>query len=462
MAIIVEKRGISIDESDKPPSKRSIKDWVQRFVPLDISVSSERVRRGLRLFWVDGLLIGSVGAIQSFVSLYALAFGATNAQIGLMSTLVNIAGGIAMLPGAKLTRESVGLKRMVLFFSRGIPHTILILLVLLPFFFSGEAGVWGLIALWVVRGFFASAASPAWSTLAGRIVPIEVRGNYFAARNIAKKVARLLIIPAIGWLIDYIGFPAGYQVGFAIAAVIGAFEVWAYARIPVSDESEDVERADEQEDPAELNETAEKPREALDDPDEDPDPEGYDNVVQRNFWLFCLTSAIWTFSVQFAGPFFNVYLVRQLGATEGVVGTLQSVKSLASVPGQVLFGRWLDDRGSKWTLRLSGFLIPFLAWGWIFVPGPWWTLPIFAGSGFLWSGYGLGRFNLMLQTTSKIAQTRQIAVYKTIMKVAAAAAPFLGGIFVERVGFLALFALSGLGRLLSVILVSRFVRDMPA
>ena len=183
------------------------------------------------------------------------------------------------------------------------------------------------------------------------------------------------------------------------------------------------------------------------------------STAQRNYWTFCATSACWTFSVQIAAPFFSVYLVQVLGATAGIVGTLAAVQNLAALPGQVLYGRLLDRRGIKRTFAFSGLLIPLMIWSWVLVRSPWGVLPIRVAAGFLFAGYNLSNFNMLLSVTPQVHRTRHIALYRTITQVSVAVAPLLGGLIVDRFGFLPVFALSGTGRLTSMLLLMRFVRE---
>ena len=53
--------------------------------------------------------------------------------------------------------------------------------------------------------------------------------------------------------------------------------------------------------------------------------------LDRNFLMLCATAALWNFSLNTAGPFFNIYLVRNLKATALMVGLLSVVSSLASL-----------------------------------------------------------------------------------------------------------------------------------
>lgn len=392
----------------------------------------------MTLFWFDGLFIStSVSLVSNYITLYALEFGANSTQIGLITTMMSVGSVLALLPGARLAEKWLDPKRSVLIFSRGIGQLVWVALGALPFVLSGQPAIYGVLLLRAARSFAVSASSSAWTTLSAQIVPHGLRGKYFAARNIAKQGAALLVVPVAGWLIDRLGFPWGYQLCFALAAVIGVLAYWTYARIPF---------------------------EPVEDKESTPTEKGggqtwQDPADRRNFWRFCATSACWTFSLQFAAPFFSVYLVEELGAGAGIVGALAAVHSLTALPGQALFGRWLDRRGIKWTFRLSGLLIPFLAWAWLLVRGPWAALPINVGAGFLFAGYDLSNFNMLLAITPKVRKTRQIALYRTIVQSASALAPLLGGLLVDRIGFLPVFVISGIGRMLSVLLMTRFVRE---
>jgi MFS family permease len=407
-------------------------DWRR---PFALPGTTKRTQRALRLFWLDGLLIStSTSLVSKYLVLYALAFGATSAQIGLMSTLVSVGSILALLPGAQLAERWLDPKKAVLIFSRGMSQLVWLSLGLLPFVLTGQPEVYGVMALRSGRSLTVQAASSAWTALAGRAVPRRLRGKYFAARNIAKQAASLLVVPAAGWVINRLGFPLGYQLCFGLAAIVGILAFAAYARIPF----------EQPDPPVKATEGA---------------TEAWAPAARRNFWLFSGASFVWNFSLRFAGPFFSVYLVEEFGATAGVIGTLAAVHSLTAMPGQALFGRWLDRHGIKWTFRLSGLLIPFIAWAWLLVGGPWGALPIHAAAGFLFAGYNLSRFNMMLVTTPKARRTHQIAVYKTVVQSANALAPLLGGLAIGWIGFLPVFAISGAGRMLSTILLLSLVRE---
>ena len=70
-----------------------------------------------------------------------------------------------------------------------------------------------------------------------------------------------------------------------------------------------------------------------------------------------------------------------------------------------------------------------------------------AASGFLWAGYNLAAYNLLLETAPLEDRETGVALHSTVVAVGAVAGPLLGGVLAGTIGYLALFVLSGGGRL---------------
>ena len=67
---------------------------------------------------------------------------------------------------------------------------------------------------------------------------------------------------------------------------------------------------------------------------------------------------IWNFSLNIAGPFFNVYLVKDLSATAFMVGFLSIVSSISGLPAQRLFGQLNDRWGPRKVILCDGLDYP--------------------------------------------------------------------------------------------------------
>lgn len=399
------------------------------------------VRRNLRWFWLDGLFASaSDSIIVSFLSLFALALGASRAQIGLMDALASLSAAAALFPGAALVDRLGQRKRIVLWSGGGIARTAVLLMALVPLIFAGPAAVYAVIALAVIRAAFGNLALPAWVSLTADIVPLAWRGRYFASRNIAMEVAKIAITLLVGVVISLAGgagAPAGYQWALGMAFVIGVASTYSFARI------EDVA------DPGPRRRSPQKERL----------PAVHRLRAQTLFVAFCLLAALWNFSLNIAGPFFNVYLVEKLGASAAVVGILATVASFTALPGQRLFGVLADRWGPRRVQLLTGLIIPVMPFAWLFVRSPWHVVPINLLGGFLWAGYNLASFNLLLELTPEDRRARYSALYQVVLTLSLAGGAALGGVIAQRWGYPPIFVFSGLGRFMAALLFARFVRQ---
>ncbi|MFN8440308.1 MAG: MFS transporter [Caldilineaceae bacterium] len=410
--------------------------------PLDHSIeqmssqplTNERLR-GLRFFWFDGLFAaGSEAFFLNYTALFAVAFGATNGQIGLLTALANLAGAIALFPGAQLL-ESVGKRRsIVVWTGGGLGRIGLFLIAIMPFFVKDSfRAVVAIIAFNCIRNFMNNLANPAWTGLVADIIPKSMRGRYLSSRNFAMGLATLCITPLAGWLITSgeawtSNSLLGYQMTYLLAFGVGMLSTASFQRI---EETEMV-----------ATQTIAQSR------------AGMFQLLRENraFMGFVVSAFVFNLALQIAGPFFNVYMKSGLGATETQVGLAASISSLAALVGQLLWGRLLDRKGSVWIQVVSGFLIPIMPVLWIFYSRPEQVYVNNIFGGFMWAGYNLSNFNLLLSLTPDHDRPRATALYQTVVFTSAVIGPLIGGWIADLVSFNLIFVISGVGRLLGMIL----------
>ncbi|MEW5986081.1 MAG: MFS transporter [Chloroflexota bacterium] len=416
-------------------------NWAVLVRPLDHSLVRSAPQplerqhlRGLRYFWLDGLFSAiSDNFYLGFITLFALAYGASNSQIGTLTAVANLLGALSFLPGARLVERIGRRKSVVVWTGGGFGRLALLALALLPFVVSRpEWAILAIIALNGLRAFLANLGNPAWTAIVADLVPELMRGRYFGSRNMAMGVAALAVAPLAGRLIALLngqgGRPVlGYQAAFFLAFAFGLVATASYQRMPEPQAAVKT-----------VTTTAKGGwRQAL--------------GLQPAFVGLVISAFIWNLSLQVAAPFFNVYLVKNLGATTALVGLVASISSLTALVGQRVFGRLLDSRGAIWVQRLTGLLIPGLPLAWIFISEPWHVGIINTFGGFLWAGYNLANFNLLLEMTPEAQRPRAVAVYQTVVFVSAVLGPLLGGYLADSVSFKLIFGLSGGGRLLGTL-----------
>jgi MFS family permease len=398
----------------------------------------QAVQRNLRWFWFDGAFaLGIDSIVNAYLILYAVALGASSAQIGLLGALSGFGAAVALLPGALLVERIGRRKEITLAGAGAVGRTAILLLALLPFGFQGQAAVYLFITLAVLRDTFGNLSLPAWTSLAADIVPVGQRGRYFASRNIAMTVTGMITAFLAGVIINRNGSPAGYQLAFLLAFGCGAASWFCFSQIR---------------DPA----PAPRPRAVR--PGSPPVLGGI--LANRSFLALCLHSAVWNFSLNVAAPFFNIYLVHNLQASLIQVGILTAATSLAGLPALRVFGPLADRWGPRRIVLITSLLIPLLPLAWIFVPSPWYVLAINLASGVLWSGFSMCILNLLLQISPCEERARFSAVHQIVVAVSLALGAALGGWVVTVFGFKAVFALSGIGRFLAALIFARGVPDL--
>jgi MFS-type transporter involved in bile tolerance (Atg22 family) len=251
--------------------------------------------------------------------------------------------------------------------------------------------------------------------------------------------ATMLVTYIAGQLITAAGTPiAGYQFVYFLAFFFGMAASFCFAHI---------QETRQKPDPAALE--AYKPAFLVQSIRSDP-----------NFRNFTISQMVWNFGLSLAGPFFSVYMVEDLHATAAVVGILSIVSSLAGLPALRFFGGLNDRWGARKVIMITGFLIPLVPVLWAFTTEPWHAVPINIMGGILWAGYGLASFNLLLLLSTQQTLPRYTALFQIAVLIASAAGAAAGGIIVEKWNFDVIFILSGVGRLVGMIVFWKFVKPL--
>ena len=395
--------------------------WTTR-LPLDI-------QHNLRRFLLDGLFSAASDSIPlTYLTLYLLAMGASNTDIGIMVALASITATIILIPGASMADKSGKRKSIILIAGGGIGRIGLLVLALIPLFAKGSTAVYIAIALKIIMDGASNFGLPAWVSMTADVVPLTWRGRYFGSRNLIMGFATILATYGIGQFITAIGGINGYQWAFGFACLLGLLSTYSFSRIQEPESAE-----------TQAPHPSYSPKALLETLRTDP-----------NFLALFLFTFGWNFSLNLAGPFFNVYLVRDLKATAAAVGVIAIVGKISALPAQQFLGRLADRWGPRRLALLMGFSIPFMPFSWLFVRSPYQAIPISIVSGVLWAGYALAIFNLLLEISPPDQRTRYSALSQIAVAASAAIGAALGGVISSQWGIPILFAISGAGRLISM------------
>jgi len=399
-----------------------------------------RLRASLRWYYFDGVLAASQEAINvTYLTLFVLALGATNSQIGLMTSLASLGSLALLLPGAMLAERSGSRKWVVVASGGGVTRLAILGLAVLPFIASGPTAVAVAIALKVLMDGFSNLGNPAWTSLTADLVPIAWRGRFFGNRNMVMGAANILVTLLAGQIITAAPSPlTGYQTVYGLALLFGVGASFCFAQI----QEPEVQRME-----------SANPSDAY----------NLGALLQtlrgdRTFLYFCLAQMVWNFSLAVAGPFFTVFQVEVLKSTPFIIGIQAIISSISGLPALPLFGRLNDRWGPRKLAIVTGFLIPALPLLWTVVRSPWAPTPINIFGGLVWAGYGLANFNLLLSITDPSKRARYSALFQMSVMISAAVGSAVGGLIIQHVGYITIFIVSGVGRILGNILLWRLVK----
>lgn len=393
--------------------------------PTDNTTTTQRY--GMRMHWWSSLLSSISGTFSTdFVTLYMLALGATAATVGLRASINSAAALAAPLVGAWLVEQTGKRKALILLWPGCVSRLMLLFMALIPFFAQGRPAVTLFVILVGLQAFSDTIAGPAANSLFGDIVPVAVRGRYIGAQMTAGLIVRMAFLPLAGMLIKRVGGLAGYQLAWLLAACTGLLSTWLYAYIP--------------EPPC--AESRSKKESAL-----YSFFQGWQVFSQdRRFVAFCVAHLIWNFGVSFAGPFFQVHMVENLGFSVETIAFLATVTTPVNVLGYWLAGHWVDRAGAQRAMSISMLFVPLLPVIWIFARTPW-HVGLIQSYGFLaWAGFHVASTPLILAITPPEYRSRYIAMYNTLNAVASMISPLAAGWVYSHWGFTANCIASAIGR----------------
>ncbi len=332
-----------------------------------------------------------LGGGESYLSAFALLLHASAFQIGLLSALPQLIGTGSQLLSVKALSWVRHRKSLILTGAAGQAF-VWVPLLALPLIFP-EQGPWLLIACAVAYVAMGHFAIPAWNSLITDLVDPDRRGAYFGHRARVMAVssftalcgAGLILHSAEAWERPWMGFAVIFLAASAARGVSTAY----LARIDES--SVPVTREDE------FRLLAFLRRER-----------------GSNFRRFLLFSGLMHGCVLIAGPYFVIYMLRDLRFSyldyslwlaAGVIGQFLTLKP---------WGRLGDRYGNKKVLVATGLLVPFLPMLYVFSANLYFLLVVNFLGGVIWAGLALGLQNYVFDAVRQEDRAKGVAIGNTV------------------------------------------------
>ena len=395
---------------------RALIQWPTRLLRPSLTTIEERNSWNLcvEIFWAAVL-----SSVAAFNAAFAVRLGATNAEIGLLTSLPALLAVLVTIPSGRFLESKAQRKGWILA-SLLIHRSGYLLVALLPWlpvgsFNRGALLVAVLVAMSIPVHFF----NVGFSALLADVVPERRRAATFAARNmILSGTVSLGVFLSGQWLEHFaFAFPLNYQALFLVGFVASMVSMVYLMRVQVP-ETPVMPRA--QGERLSLLAQWRSARRAM--------------QAHSDFVRITVDTVLYSLGAWVASPLYILYFVRELNATDAWIGLHSTIANVAAIVGYAVWRRIMARWGEARTLRRAALGVGFYPLMVGLSPS---LTPILFAVGLhsaIAPGVGLSHINTFLKACPQERRPTYIAIYTTIVNVGAFLCPLLGVALADRFG----------------------------
>jgi MFS family permease len=289
---------------------------------------------------------------------------------------------------------------------------------------------WFYVTVLALAGFSGNLTSGLWIAWMGDLVPSQVRGRHFAWRNRIFSMTQLFCAMSAGLLLRHYSSANAPWILFASVFFTASF----FRLVSTYFMSCQYEPAT----PKRIQSV---------------------NITKpmrfpSHFIYYCIATALMQGAVAMAGPFFNVWYIRDLKFDYFTLSVVSAATVLGTIASLPLWGKLADTIGNRRVMMATGFMISTVPLPYIISDHAWQIGFLNFYTGVCWSGYNLSNFNYLLLAAGLDNQDRKISFGVAVTGICVFVFSLLGGILATRLPaifgwqLLSLFLLSSLLRFL--------------
>lgn len=282
---------------------------------------------------------------------------------------------------------------------------------------------------------FGSIITPAWWSLIGDLVPEGVRGRYFGLRNKVSGIFGIIAVLVAGYLLDVFS-KTNVITGFAIlfgTALIARLISCSFLK-QMQDVEYDIKDGEKFTFAAFLK-----------------------KLRYTNFGKFTIFFTLMSFAVNFAGPFFTVYMLKELKFSYSLFTAMVMAQSIIYYLTMPYWGRNSDRYGNKHIMTVCGLLIPLVPLLWMLSTNIYYLFAVQLFAGFVWAGFDLTGANFIFDSVSPQKRARVVGYYNVLLGLSIFLGATAGGLAATYLRPIALF-----GSIKTIFLISGVLRLLVA
>ncbi|MFH1787783.1 MAG: MFS transporter [Candidatus Altiarchaeota archaeon] len=353
--------------------------------------NKDSTRKSLEYSVKDGAAFSVMtGFGEQYLNPLAIELGASNIQISLLASIPPFIASLCQLYTSRLMERIKSRRQMILNFVM-LQALTWIPLALIPLLDLTGRVTWLIVfvSLYFVFGQF---VGPVWNSLMGDLVEENKRGRFFGMRNKVSGAVAFASLFTAGFVLSR--FPQdklfyGFTVIFTVA-FIARIASWLYLK-----------RMDD-------------PHVIFDKKASFSFPQYVRKLKETNYGKFALYQGFMNFSVQLAGPFFAVYMLRDLHLSYLEYTAVTASAALTSFLAMTYWGTIADRCGNKSILNVCGVLVVIVPLLWLYSGNVTYLILIQTVSGFAWAGFNLSSANFIFDNVSAVKRTRVFSYHNVL------------------------------------------------
>ena len=395
-------------------------------------VGSEVNRKNFLFVQIDAIGIGLANAAAPFLPVFLTRLGATNFQVGLLTSMPALTGlMLALVIGGYLQRKSnivpwFGTARLLVVLSYALTG-------IAPFIVPRQYLVFVILAIWALATLPQTIVSILFSVVMNTVAGPEGRFELMSRRWSIMGFTSAITVVIVGQVLDRMGFPFNYQLVFMVLSIGGLISYYfsSHLDLPVrvipviTLQGSKSQRLKE-----------------------------YWKLIfsQKPFINFALRRFVYLTGVSLAAPLFPLYFVRQLHASDAWIGLINTSSTAVMIVGYFFWVRRSRKHGTRmvllWTtLGLS--LYPFL----VAITGRVEVVVLLAGmAGIFQAGLDLIFFDELMRSIPVEYSATFVSFAQSMQYLSAVVSPIIGTILADTIGISGALIVAAAIRLLGFVL----------
>ncbi|MCG2787470.1 MAG: MFS transporter [Anaerolineae bacterium] len=376
--------------------------------------SFETQKQNYRNVQLDAIGVGLASAAAPFLPVFLARLGATNFQIGLLSSMPGVTGLIlALFVGRFLqTRRNIvpwfSLSRLLVLSSYAFTGLIAI-------FITEALAVKSILAVWALATLPQTALAVAFSVVMNAVAGSDGRYTLLSRRWAIIGLTNAVVTFLATQMLDRVLFPLNYQILFIGLSVGGLVSFYFSSRIVLPDQSAP---------PLVGGQTF---KESL---------RSYRELLRTNpaFVSFVSKRFVYLSAIALGAPLFPLYFVRQVAASDAQIGAINMTMTMMLMVGYFSWARISRNRGARFVLlatTLGLTLYPALTAATLRVE---WIIGFAALAGFFQAGIDLVFFDELMKTVPPEYSATFVSVAQSLQYLSAILAPLIGTFLADYIG----------------------------